>query len=140
VWGGVTRGVGQSVRSGSLDLLHEPLNVPEYGSVLPIEILVRDDFGFIKVHANGSDGQPVIVFLPEGVLLPTPQLPTGLNEAEFSYTVAPGSYNIFAFEYRKDLVYSDSEFLSKYAARSVKVMVSANETKTVNIDVIHIEK
>lgn len=130
----------QSLRSGNLDLFHEQLNVPEYGSVLPIEIVLRDDFAFIKVHANGANREPVIVLLREDVLLPAPQIPTLFREVDSSFPLAPGSYALLAFQYREGLVYSDPEFLSKYAARSINVRVSANETRTVNIDVIHVEE
>jgi uncharacterized protein (DUF2141 family) len=128
----------QSVRSGNLDLLHEYLVVPEYGSVLPIEVVVRDDFGFIKVQGNEGVRRSVIVVLREGVLLSAPEIPIHFNEEDFSFPVAPGSYAVLAFDStNKD--YSDPEFLSKYSERAVHVTVSAKETRTVNLDVIHIE-
>ncbi len=134
----------QSVHSGNLDLLHEPLEVADYESVLPLEIMVRDDFGFLKVQANGAAGPPVIVLVREDVLLPAPQIPTQFleqdqkDETEFSFPVAPGSYAVFAFDSVQG-PYSDLEFLAKYAARAAKVMVSANETRSVKVDVIHTE-
>lgn len=129
----------QSVHSGNLDLLHEPLEVADYESVLPLEIIVRDDFAVLKVHAKGSEGTPVIVLLPEGMLLPRPLIPRQVNETEATYLVAPGSYALYAFASSKDLVYSDPELLSKYTRSAVRFTVSASETKVVNVDVIHTE-
>jgi hypothetical protein len=127
----------QSVRSGNLDLLHDKLDVPDYESVLPIEILVRDDFANIQVHASGAARQPSIVILREDVLLPKPQI-LRCNEAKFICSVAPGSYAVFAFEGTlRD--YLDPEFLPKYAGRAIHVTLSASQTKTVDVDVIHIE-
>jgi hypothetical protein len=128
----------RSVVSGNLALLHEPLNVPEDGSVRPIEIVVRDDFAFIKVQGNRAVRPPVVVLVREGVLLPTPEIPIHFNEADFSFPVAPGSYTVFAFDTTHGR-YSDPEFLSEYVERAVKVTVNENETKSVNVDVIHIE-
>lgn len=125
----------RSVRSGGFDLLHEPLIVPEDGSVMPIEILLRDDFAFLKVHANGAAGMPHIVVQPEGMLLPSTQIPDHVDGADFSYALAPGSYAVFAVDSKS--VYGDPEALAKYAAQAVKVTVSANETSSVSVDVIH---
>jgi hypothetical protein len=128
----------QSVVSGNLDLLHEPLNVPEDGSVRPIEIVVRDDFAFIKVQRNRAVRRPVIVLVRKDVLLSTPEIPWHVNEADFSFPVAPGSYTVFAFD-SPNGHYSDPEFLSQYAERAVNITVFEHETKSINVDVIHIE-
>jgi hypothetical protein len=80
----------------------------------------------------------VVVLVREGVLLPTPEIPIHFNEADFSFPVAPGSYTVFAFDTTHGR-YSDPEFLSEYVERAVKVTVNENETKSVNVDVIHIE-
>jgi hypothetical protein len=128
----------QSVRSGNLDLLHEPLIVPEDGSVMPIEILLHDDFAFLKVHANGAVGLPNIVVLREGLLLSASQPPDHVDGADFSYALAPGSYAVFAVD--STSVYGDSEALAKYSEKALKVTVSANETTSVSVDVIHTEK
>lgn len=125
----------QSVRSGNLDLLHEPLIVSEDGSVMPIEILLHDDFAFLKVHANGATGLPNIVVLPQGVLLPAPQLPDQVDGADFSFALAPGSYAVFAVD--STSIYGDFEAMARYAEKAPKVTVSANETSSVSVDVIY---
>jgi hypothetical protein len=128
----------QSVRSGNVDLLHEPLIVSEDGSVMPIEILLHDDFAFLKVHANGATGLPNIVVLPQGVLLPAPQLPDKVDGADCSFALAPGSYAVFAVD--STSIYGDFEAMARYAEKAPKVTVSANETSRVSVDVIHREK
>lgn len=133
----------QSVHSGNLDLLQEPLDVADYESVLPLDIVVRDDFGLVKLQAHGA-AEPVIVLIREDILHPAPEIPTQFleqdpeNKTEFSFLVAPGSYAVFVFDSVKGNPF-DPEFLSKYAARAVKVTVSANETRSVKVDVIHTE-
>jgi len=130
----------QSLRSGNIDLLHEPLSVPEFGSVLPIDIVLRDDFARIKAHTNRTEVQPLIVLLPQGVLLPVPQLARTNGEKELSFVLAPGSYSVFAFAPTEKLIYNDLELLTKYAARATHVTVSARETRSINLDVIHLEE
>lgn len=131
----------QSIHSGNLDLLHEPLDVADYESVLPLDIVVRDDFGLIQLQAHEA-AKPVIVLIREDIQHPVPEIATQLleqdpaNKTEFSFLVAPGSYAVFVFDSVKGN-YSDPEFLSKYAARAVKVTVSANETRSAKVDVIH---
>src|SRR5215472_3053960 len=124
----------QSVVSGNLDLLHEPLNVPEDGSVRPIENVVRDDFAFIKVQRNPAVPPPVIVLVRKDVLLSTPEIPP-LNDVGFPIAVAPGSYTVFAFDSITNGHYSEPEFLSQYAERAVTITVNEHETKSVNVDV-----
>jgi len=128
------------LRSGNIDLLHEPLSVPEVASVLPIDIVLRDDFARIKAHTNRTEVQPLIVLLPQGVLLPVPQLARTNGEKELSFVLAPGSYSVFAFAPTEKLIYNDLELLTKYAARATHVTVSARETRSINLDVIHLEE
>jgi hypothetical protein len=73
--------------------------------------------------------------LPQGVLLPAPQLPYG---ADFSFALAPGSYAVFAVD--STSIYGDFEAMARYAEKATKVTVSANETSSVSVDVIPREK
>ncbi len=128
----------QSVTSGNLDLLHEELNVPEDGSVSSIEIIVRDDFARVKVQTRGAARQPGIVFLREDVLLAAPAIPR-CNETTSTCSVAPGSYAIFIFDPFNGTDTTE-ELVSKYATRAVHVTVPANQTRAVDVDVIHIRE
>jgi len=128
----------QSVRSGNLDLLHEELDVAKNDSVLPIEIVLRDDFGVLKIQTRGAAQLPVIVLLREDVLSRKPWLPIHFNEADSSFPVAPGSYAVFAFD-SVEGNYTDPEVLSKHAERAVRVTIGANERKNIQLDLIHIE-
>ena len=133
----------RSVHSGNLDLLHEPLEVADYDSVLPLDIVVRDDFGIFQLQARGA-AEPVIVLVRQDILHPVPEIPTQFfeqdpqNKTEFKFLVAPGSYSVFVFDSVQGNP-ADPELLAKYAARASKVTVSANETMRLNADVIHTE-
>ena len=76
--------------------------------------------------------------LPQGVLLPAPQLPYQVGGADFSFALAPGSYAVFAVD--STSIYGDFEAMARYAEKATKVTVSANETSSVSVDVIPREK
>jgi Carboxypeptidase regulatory-like domain len=132
-------GYVQSVRSGSLDLLHEVLTVPEDGTVAPIEVVLRDDPGSLKVivHAE-KPGQPAtILVIPDGALFPSTNLMGNTNTEVYSPPLAPGNYKIFAFDSLDGLDYGNPEVLSKYSSKAASVTVTANGNSSVIVDVIH---
>ncbi|HEY6307422.1 MAG TPA: carboxypeptidase-like regulatory domain-containing protein [Candidatus Angelobacter sp.] len=132
-------GYVQSLRSGNLDLLREVLTVPEEGSVAPIEVVLRDDPGTLKVivHAE-KPGQPAtILVLPDGAFFPSPNL-IGNTSTEVDFPpMAPGNYKVFAFDSLDGLDYGDPEALAKYASKAAAVTVTANGNASVIVNVIH---
>lgn len=132
-------GYVQSVHSGNLDLLREELTVPEGGNVMPIEVALRDDSATLKVliHAEKPGQQTMVLVLPDGALLPAPNL-TGVTGTEvYLGPLAPGAYKVFAFDSIEGLDYANPEVLSKYASKAASVTVSANGNSSVIVDVIH---
>jgi hypothetical protein len=149
-------GYVQSLRSGELDLLREPLTVPEDGNVQPIEVLVRDDSGTLRVAVHSDKaGMSVVVVLREGDLGSPTRLIYMLNNRSSSYVIngrlagpgeayfaplAPGDYKVLAVDSLDSLdgrSFDDPEFLAKYASRAASVTVTANGTAAITVDVIH---
>jgi protocatechuate 3,4-dioxygenase beta subunit len=129
-----------SLRSGGVDLLREPLIVSDAGQVPPIEVVLRDDGGSIKVqvhsetHAEGGR----ILLVPEFA----PNLPPFVldiwdaGEREYG-DLPPGDYKVFAFDSIDGIEYGNPEVMAKYAAKSATVTVTAHGSATVAVDLIH---
>lgn len=130
----------KSLSCGSVDLLREPLVVPEDGSLPPIQVVVGDDAASLKVliHSDQSLRNVVIVAVPEGAFLPEPRVIGGGRGAEFTYgALAPGAYKIYAFDSREDIEWSNPETLAKFASSAGTVSVAANDKATIVVNLIH---
>jgi hypothetical protein len=133
----------QSMRSGSLDLFHEVLTVPEQGTVVPIEIVLRDDSAKLKVTVSAKmpAQEAHIVAFRDGTLLPVFWAPSGHPGKEISLPpLAPGTYRLFAFDYLDGLEYKNLEALAKYASKATTVTLSANENLSLTVNLIHNER
>jgi hypothetical protein len=132
-------GYVQSVRSGSLDLLREVLTVPEDGTVAPIEVVLRDDPGTLKVtvHAEKPGQSATILVLPDGAIFPSPNLMAKTSTETYFPPMAPGNYKVFAFDSLAGLDYGNPETLAKYASQASAVTLTANGNATVIVKLIH---
>jgi Carboxypeptidase regulatory-like domain len=132
-------GYVQSVRSGNLDLLREVLTVPEDGPVAPIEVVLRDDPGTLKViiHSDKPGQAATVLVFPEGALLPSPNLMGNGSTEVYFPPMAPGNYKVFAFDSIAGLDYGNPETLAKFAAKAAAVTVTANGNASVIVNVIH---
>jgi hypothetical protein len=129
----------QSVRWGAQDLMQEGLTVAEGGSVMPIEVVVRDDLATLKVVVRASQpGQPAaMVILRDGVL-PSASYPLTSTASENSFMgVPPGTYKVFAFDSLNGIDIADPEVMAKYASQAVTVTLGAKENGSVAVNVIH---
>jgi hypothetical protein len=135
----IVGGYVQSVRSGSLDLLQEPLAVAESGSVPPIEVVVRDDPAALKVTVRAEKpGQPATILVyPEGALFLSPTHRMTVTSETYFGPLAPGSYKVFAFDSIEGIDYVRPEAMAKYAAQATRVTITANRESSVAVDVIH---
>ncbi len=133
-------GYVRSLRSGGVDLLREELVVPEGGSVLPIEVVVRDDSAMLKVqvHREKPGQQATVMIFSDGAVVTEPQMTTLTTNTEFQTgPLAPGTYKVFAFDSVDGLDYANPEVLAKYAASAASVTVAPNGSASVTVDVIH---
>jgi hypothetical protein len=136
-------GYVQSVRSGSVDLLRQALTVPEDGTVAPIEVVLRDDSANVKVRVRGgTPGEAVhILALREDNLLPAFRPVSGHSDQEIHLPpLAPGQFRVFAFDSLDDLQYNSPGVLAQYASKASTVTLSANENRSLTIDLIHNER
>lgn len=134
-------GYVESLRSGRQDLLREELTVGDGGNISAIEVVVRDDPAVLNVRLhNEIPGQPAtVVVFAEGALIPASSLRGSTVTDSFSGQLAPGSYNVFAFD-SDNIDYGSPTALAKYAARAAHVTVSASHESSVTVDVIHVEE
>jgi hypothetical protein len=129
-----------SIRSGSVDLLQEPLLVAAGAPVSPIEVVLRDDGGRVKIRVR-SDSIPntsrLLMFPEFAPNLPPMNLdisPTG--EREYA-DLPPGSYKIFAFDSIDGLEYGNPEAMAKYLLKSATITITSNGNATATVDLIH---
>ena len=131
----------ESMRSGLQDLLREQLMVGE-SVPPPIEITVRDDAATLKVHVEGSNEsqETGVLVVPEGEP-PVVQWWSGGGDRTMEFrSLAPGTYQVFAFDSIDRLSYAEPGALDDYADRAAKVNLTAGSTATVSVEVTHVEE
>ena len=134
-------GYVQSARCGGIDLLREPLVVPEDGNINPIEVVVRDDPAAlrIKVRSEKPGQQTTVLVFPDPLTTTEPQIRTNSQGGEiYAGPLAPGAYKVFAFDAADAFDYSSLEELAKYATQAASITVAASENASVVVDVIHL--
>lgn len=134
-------GYVQSLRSGETDLFRQELVVPEEGAVAPIEVVVRDDAGLLKIQVRtGKPGElGTVLLISEGEPFLEPQIVgvvAGHTEL-LSAPLAPGEYKVFAFDSIDGLDYTNPEAIAPYASSAAHVTVSANGNTSVTVDLVH---
>lgn len=154
-WVRVTPALGYaaSVRSGNLDLLHQPLVVGTGGGVAPIEITIRDDMAEISgtvvgitapagkqtstmsyagqagaqvycVPVSDSTGQFIQIWVgPDG---------------SFSYSgLAPGTYRLLAFDHEpSDFEYRNPEAVQTYDSKGPMIRLVGGQKEHVQLQLI----
>jgi hypothetical protein len=131
----------ESARCGGVDLLREPLVVPEDGNVCAIEIVVRDDPATMKIQVRTEKpGQQALVLVfPDPVTVTDPQIRADSQGGEvYAGPLAPGAYKVFAFDAAAGFDYPSLDELAKYSAQATSVKVGANESANVVVDLIRI--
>jgi hypothetical protein len=131
-----------SAQCGGTDLLRDELTVTEGVSVPPIEIVLRDDSA--SLGATVSSGDPVA---PASVLLVPDRQPRRArlvfaypgNEVQFG-GLAPGEYDVLAFDHVEGLEYTNPDVLSPYLSKASHVTLTANGKSEIALDLIKWEK
>lgn len=129
-----------SVRSAGVDLLRDPLIVPSGGQVPPIEVVLRDDGGSVKIRVR-SDNIPkngrLLLFPEFAPNLPPISLDIGsTGEREYG-DLPPGDYKVFAFDSIDGLEYGNPEVMAKYGSKAAIVTIMSNGSTTATVDLIH---
>lgn len=146
-------GYAASVRSGNLDLLHQPLVVGAGGAVSPIEVTLRDDMaeisGTVAGIAAASSSQASTT--PYGgqaaaqlYCIPVAdstgqfmQLWVG-PDGSFSYAgLAPGTYRLLAFDHEPtDFEYRNPDALQAYDSKGSVVRLVGGQKEHVTLQLI----
>jgi hypothetical protein len=132
----------QSLRSGGVDLFREDLVVPEDGSTSPLEAVLRDDGAAlnVKVRAEKDVQETTVLIVPEGeVRQAQTRTLWGGREVAFS-VLAPGNYQVFAFDSVDDLNYAEPGVLAKYSAKAARITLAPDGNSNITVDLIHVEE
>ncbi len=134
----------ESMRSGSVDLLDQPLTIASGGAVAPIQITLRDDSANLTVKVM-QDGQPAtggaVLVIPAAHPSETdyPRLWDGGNQLTVS-GLAPGDYRVYAFDSVENLEYANPEAMRAFAAQSQQVTLEPNGSTNVTLELIELSK
>ena len=134
-----------SMRSGSTNLLREPLVVSPGGASIPIDVVMRDDTGEIAGRIEELVAAPVALTrgMPRAIVycVPTPDSTGQLAEAGVtsdgtfsSPPLAPGEYRVLAFDREHTgLEYRNPEAMKAYESKGPVVQVAAGQTEQVTL-------
>jgi hypothetical protein len=157
-----SRGFAASVRSGTTDLLHEPLVVGPGGAMPPIEITMRDDFATIDGNVEGIspptslssglqpelDNAPAVSSArrPAAYIYCIPMPDSGGVAAEIavapdgsfaSQPLAPGAYRLLAFDREeRQLEYRNPEAMKAYDNKGPVVRVAGGQKERATLQLI----
>jgi hypothetical protein len=134
----------ESIRSGSLDLLDQPVTITAGGAAAPILITLRDDSATLTVKVM-QDGQPAaggaVLVIPTAHPSDTdfPRFWEGGNQLTVG-GLAPGDYRVYAFDSVENLEYANPEALREFAGKSQQVTLEPNGSATVTLELIELSK
>ncbi len=147
-----SRGYAASIRSGNLDLLHQPLVIGAGGAAAPIEITMRDDTAEISgtiegaasaAQGSGGTGQArVRVYcIPLGDSSGNFTEVGVQPDGSFDYPgLAPGAYRLLAFDGATvdptQIEYRNPEAMQAYDAKGVVVHLAAGQKERVTLPII----
>ena len=129
-----------SVICGGMNLLTDPLVVAPGADPQPIQVVLRDDGaslnGTVKIPDGSEPG--LVLMVPEGNQSPPrPVWVDGSGRFQV-HGVAPGSYDILAFDRMDSVEYRNREVLNAFLTHGAHVTLSAAQEAKVNVDLIHI--
>jgi len=126
----------QSAAHGQSDVLREDLVVAQ-GDASPIEIVLRDDGGSVAGSATSDNvAVPAVVLVVPERRSTAPQTQYASERGFTINTLAPGDYQLFAFDSVDGLEYTNREALEPYASRATHVTVNSKGNATVTLTLI----
>jgi hypothetical protein len=151
-----SRGYAASVRSGNIDLQHQPLVVGVGGGASPIEITMRDDTAEISgtvagiavppssadAAGTGSSGGALTVAHIYCVPLPDSagQFAVFWSNPDGSFTnptLAPGAYRLLAFDHEpQDLEFRNPQAMQAYDSKGPVVRLLPGQKENVQLQLI----
>jgi protocatechuate 3,4-dioxygenase beta subunit len=128
-----------SATCGGVNLLTDPLVVATGGDPQPIRIVLRDDGASLNgaVQIADASQSALVLMVPEGSSANPPrQMYVDSSGSFHAQGIAPGSYDILAFDRLDGLEYGNREVLNAYLSRAAHVTLSADEQARVTVDLI----
>lgn len=133
-----------SAKSGSTNLLTDPLVVPESGRVDPIEVVVRDDGSSLNGKINGGSESGLVLAVPEHSSRVRPFVSNffGYSDARFYFPqLPPGEYALYAFNGEDAIEYSNPEAMERYSSKAKHIRVEPGDRNPqVTLDVIEVDE
>jgi hypothetical protein len=128
----------QSAVCGSADLLREDLVVAAGSQLPPIEIELRNDVGAVlgTVDAAGENAHATVIAIPKRAMTAARMQPASPRGDFQLQGLAPGEYDVFAFDHVDGLEYNNPEAMDEYASRAVHVTVQPNDKRTITLELI----
>ena len=132
-----------SVSWGGRDLLREPLVLAEGMDPQAIEVTTRDDgaslSGSVQIGNGVQFAQVLVIDEDAGGVLPHP-LPVNGSGTFHVQGLAPGRYDILAFDRLDGIEYRNPQALEAYSSHATHVTLSADEQAKVTLDLIRTQQ
>ncbi len=128
----------QSAMYGTQDLLRDDLIAGIGGGDRPIEIVVRDD-GAVLSGMTSTDGHAArssVLIVPEETPSQVRMIVTNADGAFHIAGLAPGTYRVIAFDNADNLEYRNPATLTDYLMKAQTVLLSANQTSNMNLEIV----
>ena len=125
---------------GGKDLLREPLVLAEGSDSQSIQVTARDDgasvSGSLQIGNESQFAQGLMIDEDEGGIPPRPFSVNSSGTFQVQ-GLAPGRYDILAFDRLDGIEYRNREVLGEYLSHAAHVTLSADEQAKVTLDLIH---
>ena len=128
-----------AVTWGGKDLFREPLVLAEGSDPQPIQVKTRDDGASLSgsVQAgNGPQSAQVLMIDEDQGGVPLRAIPVSGSGSFQVNGLAPGSYDILAFDRLDGIEYRNREVLGEYLSHAAHITLSADEQAKVTLDLI----
>ena len=128
-----------SLTGGDHELVHAPFPVTAGGG--PVHILLKRDGGKIAGTIQKRDGVNAPAFV---VLAPKDskaeqffRTATASNDGTFTLAaIAPGEYNLFAFDHNEEDEYFEDAYLRAYASKAIAVTIQPNSSLAFSLEAL----
>jgi hypothetical protein len=136
-------GYVKSATSGSTDLLHDELLIPDDGRVAPLEIVLDNDGGEVSgsVKFPEHHSSAVVLLVPDGG--PSREIQSlildSTNQFQFEQ-VRPGNYILLGFAHSEDLEYRNPDVLGAYLSSGVRLTVAPRQSIAASPELIVLGK
>jgi hypothetical protein len=128
-----------SISYGGINLLRDPLVISEGAEPKSLQVLMRDDGASVTGNVQmGNNTQPGSVLLvSEGDAASPPRQVWVNASGDFrAQGIAPGDYEILAFDRLDGIEFRNREVLNGYLSQAAHVTLSANQQAKVTVDLI----